>query len=154
MILIPTQSERITQGSSQVRSPARWDLWRGVGGNPHSYSDQRTQRRVTFSLASEGPVLKDHSAASRIIGEQFGFVGVALALGLFAVLAFTCLGVARRAENRGQCFVAASFGWFLAWHVFMPAGAISGLAPATGFSLPLSGAARPRLPSWRSFCGS
>ncbi len=48
----------------------------------------------------------------------------------------TCLGVARRADHRGQCFIAASFGWFLAWHVFMHAGAISGLAPATGFSLP------------------
>jgi cell division protein FtsW (lipid II flippase) len=70
-------------------------------------------------------------------GEEFGFVGVTLALGLFALLGVSCLRAARWAGARPQCFVAAAVAWFVGWHVMMHTATVSLVVPANGFSLPL-----------------
>lgn len=69
-------------------------------------------------------------------GEQFGFLGVALALCLFGFVAINCLRVARQVEDRGQCFMVTAIGWFLGWHVFMHVGTVSMMFPAKAFLLP------------------
>jgi rod shape determining protein RodA len=70
-------------------------------------------------------------------GEEFGFLGVAIALGLFALVTINCLRASRWAGTKPQTFVAAAVGWFVAFHVLMHAGAVSLLVPAKCYPLPL-----------------
>jgi cell division protein FtsW (lipid II flippase) len=84
----------------------------------------------------EGFVDFNHQFAFAYFGEQFGFPGVVMVLCLSALLPITCLRLARRVEDRGRCFLLAAVAWFLAWHVFTHAGAVSLMVPAMGFPFP------------------
>lgn len=71
-----------------------------------------------------------------IVGEELGFLGVALALGLFLVLFMTILRIARRATDPFSSLVA--FGILGLWftHVFENVGMTVNVMPITGIPLP------------------
>jgi rod shape determining protein RodA len=69
--------------------------------------------------------------------EEFGFLGVTLAISLFAMLTFICLQAASKANAKPERFVAAAMGCFIGCHVLLHAGAVALLVPANGFPLPL-----------------
>jgi rod shape determining protein RodA len=70
------------------------------------------------------------------VGEQLGFVGSALVLGLFALVIWRCLQTAGTAQDRYSQLVPAGIGAMLMFHVFVNVGMNVGLLPVTGLPLP------------------
>lgn len=72
-----------------------------------------------------------------IIGETFGFVGLLALLALFTALLLRLLKTMDHlADKRLRLLVAGVFGWVAA-HVILNVGAMIGLIPLTGITLPL-----------------
>jgi cell division protein FtsW len=72
-----------------------------------------------------------------IMGETFGFVGLAVILALFTALLLRLLKVTDHLTNIWmKLAVAGVFGW-LAAHVILNVGAMIGVIPLTGITLPL-----------------
>ncbi len=70
------------------------------------------------------------------VGEQLGFVGAAIVLGLFAVVIWRTLFIAGTAQDRFSQLVAAGVGAMITFHVFVNVGMTLGLLPVTGLPLP------------------
>lgn len=72
-----------------------------------------------------------------IMGETFGFVGLVAILGLFTALLMRLLKLADHlAEPAMKVLVIGVFGW-LGAHVVLNVGAMIGIVPLTGITLPL-----------------
>jgi bacterial cell division membrane protein len=72
-----------------------------------------------------------------VMGETFGFVGLSVILALFSALLLSLLKVTSRlADMHLRLVVAGVFGW-VASHVLMNIGSMTGIIPMTGISLPL-----------------
>lgn len=72
-----------------------------------------------------------------IMGETFGFVGLVAILALFTALLLRILKVADHLTDiKLRLLVAGVFGW-LATHVILNVGAMIGIVPLTGITLPL-----------------
>jgi cell division protein FtsW len=72
-----------------------------------------------------------------IMGEMFGFVGTAVIIALFTLLIMRILGIMDHTMDiRLRIMLAGIFGW-LASHVMLNIGAMIGLIPLTGITLPL-----------------
>lgn len=72
-----------------------------------------------------------------IMGETFGFIGLVGILGLFTALLLRLLKVSDHlVDIRLKLIVAGVFGW-LAAHVVLNVGAMIGIIPLTGITLPL-----------------
>jgi cell division protein FtsW len=75
-----------------------------------------------------------------VLAEEFGFVGVVIVLGLFAVLVGRALAISRDAARAGlqfQSYVAASIGIWIGLQAFVNIGVNMGLLPTKGLTLPL-----------------
>ncbi len=70
------------------------------------------------------------------IGEQLGFVGATLVLGLFAVLAWRLLIAAANGRDRFSQLVAIGVAAMLVFHVFVNIGMTVRITPVTGLPLP------------------
>jgi rod shape determining protein RodA len=70
------------------------------------------------------------------VGEQLGFVGSVIVLGLFAIIVWRCLQTAGTAQERFSQLVPAGIGAMLMFHVFVNVGMNLGLLPVTGLPLP------------------
>ncbi len=70
------------------------------------------------------------------IGEQLGFAGAALVLGLYAIMVWRILIIAAVARDRFGQLVAAGAASMLGFHVFINVGMTVGLLPVTGLPLP------------------
>ena len=72
-----------------------------------------------------------------IMGETFGFVGLVAILAIFTALLLRLLKVSDHLiDIRTRLFVAGVFGW-LGAHVILNVGAMIGIIPLTGITLPL-----------------
>ena len=71
-----------------------------------------------------------------VVGEELGFIGVTIALGLFCVLLLRTIRIASRASSPFASLVA--FGLAAAWftHIVVNIGMTIGLMPITGIPLP------------------
>ncbi len=72
-----------------------------------------------------------------IIGEEFGFVGAVLVVGLFAFLIYRGFRIAQAAPDDFGRIVAAGITSWVALQTLMNLGAVTGLMPLKGISLPL-----------------
>lgn len=71
-----------------------------------------------------------------VLGEIFGFVGLLIILGLFAALLARVIRTSERVNDPMMKLIAAGvFGW-LATHVVVNIGAMTGILPLTGVTLP------------------
>jgi cell division protein FtsW len=71
-----------------------------------------------------------------IVAEQFGFIGSILVLFLYGALAVRLLRIVERAPNDYmKLIVAGIFGWLMS-HVLINIGAMLGVIPLTGITLP------------------
>jgi rod shape determining protein RodA len=96
---------------------------RGKSGATQTLNDFLPERRTDFVFA--------------VLGEERGFVGAMLLLGLYLVVLWRVLraiAVARTLYARLIC--AGVFGWLLS-SVFISVGMTIGIAPVTGIPLPL-----------------
>jgi rod shape determining protein RodA len=74
------------------------------------------------------------------VGEQFGFVGSVIVLGLFGLLLFRLLMIARSARSRFSFLVVTGIAAMLAFHVFVNIGMTVRVMPVTGLPLPFMSA--------------
>jgi cell division protein FtsW len=75
-----------------------------------------------------------------VLAEEFGFAGVVLVIGLFAVLVGRALAISRNAAEAGltfQSLLAAAIGIWLGLQAFVNIGVNMGLLPTKGLTLPL-----------------
>jgi rod shape determining protein RodA len=72
-----------------------------------------------------------------LVGEEFGFIGVAVALILFFLLLNHILELARVAGNGFSSLAAVGIASFLFGHIIINVGMTVGLMPITGLPLPL-----------------
>lgn len=69
------------------------------------------------------------------VGEQLGFVGAAILLGLFAVLIWRAIRIATIARDLFGTLVAGGIAALWAFHVFINVGMTMGIMPITGIPL-------------------
>ncbi len=74
------------------------------------------------------------------VGEQLGFVGGIVVLGLFAVLLWRVLVASLNARNRFSQLVAVGAAALITFHVFVNVGMTVGVMPITGLPLPFMSA--------------
>ncbi|MFD8247502.1 putative lipid II flippase FtsW [Nocardia sp. NPDC059691] len=72
-----------------------------------------------------------------IIGEELGFLGCALVLGLFALFVYTGLRIASRSADPFLRLLTASATTWIAGQAMINIGYVVGLLPVTGLQLPL-----------------
>ena len=72
-----------------------------------------------------------------VIGEEFGFVGSAVTLGLYAILLLRILQAARLARDRFGALVCSGVFAMILFQMFEAVGMTLGITPITGIPLPL-----------------
>lgn len=96
---------------------------RGLGHGPQSQLKFLPEQHTDFILAS--------------LGEELGFVGIVLVVGLYSLLLWRILRVARVTRDRFGLYLAAGVYLLLLISFFLSAGVNMGLVPVTGLPLPL-----------------
>lgn len=71
-----------------------------------------------------------------IVGEEYGFIGVALLLGAFVLVMWRGYAVARKAPDAFGRLLAAGITTTLAVYAFVNAGVTCGILPTTGLPMP------------------
>jgi cell division protein FtsW len=71
-----------------------------------------------------------------IIGEEFGFLGAALVIGLFVLLAYAGVRTALRAPDTFGALLAAGITAWLCFQAFINIAVVVALLPVTGITLP------------------
>jgi rod shape determining protein RodA len=118
-----TLAEGYNQSQAKIAVGSGGLVGRGKSGATQTLNDFLPERRTDFVFA--------------VLGEERGFVGAMLLLGLYLVILWRVLravAVARTLYARLIC--AGVFGWLLA-SIFISVGMTIGIAPVTGIPLPL-----------------
>ncbi|HFH9838003.1 TPA: FtsW/RodA/SpoVE family cell cycle protein [Streptococcus suis] len=71
-----------------------------------------------------------------VIGEDFGFVGGLVVIGLYTMLIYRMLRITIQSNNRYYTYISTGFIMMLLFHVFENIGAAIGVLPLTGIPLP------------------
>lgn len=71
-----------------------------------------------------------------VIGEEFGFVGCCIFFGLFAMLIFISVKIAKNASDRLGYFIAIGVSAMFMFQVFVNIGVATSILPNTGLPLP------------------
>jgi rod shape determining protein RodA len=101
-------------------------------------SGQKTGRGVNATQTRLNFVPEDHTDfIFAAVGEQYGFVGAALVLSLYALLIWRALRVLTMARDGYGSLVAAGVVAMLMFQVFVNVGMSVGIMPITGVTLPL-----------------
>ncbi|MEO8137628.1 MAG: rod shape-determining protein RodA [Betaproteobacteria bacterium] len=72
-----------------------------------------------------------------VLGEEWGFVGVVVVLGLYLYFVFQALTFAKHARDRGGTFLVISLTMFFVFHILINVSMQIGILPTTGIPLPL-----------------
>jgi rod shape determining protein RodA len=101
-------------------------------------SGQKTGRGANASQIPNGFVPESHTDfVFAAVGEQYGFVGAALVLGLYGLLISRTLRMIVLAKDLFGSLVAAGAAAMLMFQVFVNVGMTVGIMPITGVTLPL-----------------
>jgi rod shape determining protein RodA len=71
-----------------------------------------------------------------VAGEELGFVGCAIIIGLLAVVLFRCLRIAAKADDQFGMLVAVGIAIWFGVQAFINIGMTMGITPVTGLPLP------------------
>jgi rod shape determining protein RodA len=71
-----------------------------------------------------------------VFGEEYGFLGVVVAFGLFSIIIFHGINVASIAKNKFSSYVAIGISSVFLIHIFVNTSVTVGLLPVTGIPLP------------------
>jgi cell division protein FtsW len=77
----------------------------------------------------------DYIAA--IYAEEFGFLGIAILIALYMMVAFLGFSIASLCDDRAAFYYASSITFLICFQAFLNLGVVSGLLPSTGLNLPL-----------------
>ena len=71
-----------------------------------------------------------------VIGEETGFIGCCVVIGLLFLIAICCILIARRAKDVGCQIIAGGMAGLIGFQTFINIGVVTGLLPNTGLTLP------------------
>jgi rod shape determining protein RodA len=137
-VLKPYQVDRLTAFVSPTDNPQKqgYQLKQsitaiGSGQKLGRGPEGATQTRLDF--------LPEHHTdfVFSVVGEQFGFLGAALVLSLYALLLWRALRILTSAKNLYGALVAGGITAMLMFQVFVNVGMTIGIMPITGVPLPL-----------------
>jgi rod shape determining protein RodA len=136
-LLKPYQMDRLTAFLNPTSDPREegyqinQSLTAIGSGGKTGRGDEATQTRLDF--------LPEHHTdfVFSVVGEEFGFVGAALVLSLFALLIWRGLKTLTMAKNFYGALVAGGITAMLMFQVFVNVGMTIGIMPITGIPLPL-----------------
>ncbi len=136
-VLKPYQMDRLTAFVNPTENPAKQGYQQaqslvaiGAGGKT-GRGDEATQTKLDF--------LPEHHTdfIFSVVGEEFGFMGAALVLSLFALLIWRCLRILTMAKNLYGSLIAGGVTAMLMFQIFVNVGMTIGIMPITGVTLPL-----------------
>ena len=136
-VLKPYQVDRLTAFLNPSDDPAKQGYQQSqariaIGaGQRAGRGDEATQTRNNF--------LPEHHTdfIFAVVGETYGFIGVAVVLSLFALLIWRCLRILTMAKNLYGVLIAGGVLSMVAFQVFVNVGMNVGIMPITGVTLPL-----------------
>ena len=136
-VLKPYETERLTAflhptPNSQKQGYQQEESKIAIG------SGQKTGRGTNAPLTRLNYVPEDHTDfVFAAVGEQYGFLGAALVLSLYALLIWRTLRILVMAKDLFGSLVAAGIAAMLMFQVFVNVGMTVGIMPITGVTLPL-----------------
>ena len=136
-VIKPYQKDRLTAFLSPTDNPKKQgyqinqSLTAVGSGGKTGRGDEATQTRLDF--------LPEHHTdfIFAVVGEEFGFVGAALILSLFALVVWRALRILTMSKNFYGALVAGGITAMLMFQVFVNVGMTIGIMPITGIPLPL-----------------
>jgi rod shape determining protein RodA len=136
-VLKPYQEDRLTAFLHPTDNPRKegyqinQSLTAIGSGGKTGRGDDATQTKLDF--------LPEHHTdfVFSVVGEQFGFVGAAVVLSLFALLIWRSLRILTMSKNLYGALVAGGITAMLMFQVFVNVGMTLGIMPITGIPLPL-----------------
>ncbi|MBN2288969.1 MAG: rod shape-determining protein RodA [Candidatus Glassbacteria bacterium] len=128
-ILVFFQPERDPQGSGWQIIQSKVAI--GSGGLFGKGFLQGTQKKLEFLPAQHTDFIFP------LVGEEFGFLGVALILAMFFFLLYRIVELARISSSNFASLTAFGIAGFLLGHILVNVGMTVGLMPITGLPLPL-----------------
>jgi rod shape determining protein RodA len=136
-VLKPYQVDRLTAFLHPTDNPRKegYQLTQSItaigAGQKTGRGNQATQTKLNF--------LPEHHTdfVFSVVGEEYGFVGAAVVLSLFALLIWRSLRILTMAKNLYGMLIAAGITAMLMFQVFVNVGMTVGIMPITGVPLPL-----------------
>jgi rod shape determining protein RodA len=136
-VIKPYQVDRLTAFLNPSTDPAdqgyqiNQSLTAIGSGGKTGRGNESTQTKLNF--------LPEHHTdfIFSVVGEEFGFVGAALVLSLFALLIWRALRILTMSKNFYGALVAGGITAMLMFQVFVNVGMTIGIMPITGVPLPL-----------------
>jgi rod shape determining protein RodA len=136
-VLKPYQVDRLTAFLHPTDNPreqgyqVNQSLTAVGSGGKTGRGGESTQTRLDF--------LPEHHTdfVFSVVGEEFGFVGAALVLSLFALLIWRSLRILTMSKNLYGALIAGGITAMLMFQVFVNVGMTIGIMPITGVPLPL-----------------
>ena len=102
----------------------------GSGGFLGKGFTEGSQKRLAFLPAQHTDFIFS------VVGEELGFVGIAVALGLFLLLMLTLIRIARRSPDPFGSMMVFGIAGILFSHIFENVGMTANVMPITGIPLP------------------
>jgi rod shape determining protein RodA len=136
-VLKPYQVDRLTAFVNPSENPRAEGYQQtqslvavGAGGKT-GRGDEATQTKLDF--------LPEHHTdfIFSVVGEEFGFMGAALVLSLFALLIWRSLRILTMSKNLYGTLIAGGIVAMLMHQIFVNVGMTIGIMPITGVTLPL-----------------
>jgi rod shape determining protein RodA len=136
-VLKPYQADRLTAfvNPSDNRREEGYQLNQSItaigSGQKTGRGDQATQTKLDF--------LPEHHTdfVFSVVGGEFGFVGAALVLSLFALMIWRALRILTMSKNLYGALIAGGITAMLMFQIFVNVGMTVGIMPVTGVPLPL-----------------
>ena len=102
-------------------------------------SGEKTGRGPAQSSQTKLDFLPEHHTdfVFSVVGEEFGFVGAALVLSLYALLIWRALRILTMSKNLYGALIAGGVTAMFMFQVFVNVGMTNGIMPITGVPLPL-----------------
>ncbi|HEY8130980.1 MAG TPA: rod shape-determining protein RodA [Thermoanaerobaculia bacterium] len=137
-LLKPYQKDRIITFLNPDRDPLgkgyqvmQAKIAIGSGGIHGKGFKQGTQAKLEYLPARHTDFI------FAVLGEEWGFIGVAIVLALYLFLIIQALTFAKNARDRGGTFLAICLISFFIFHVLINVSMQIGILPTTGIPLPL-----------------
>ena len=93
---------------------------------------------TSFESVKNGNFLSEENCdfIFAVVGEELGFIGSIVIIGLILLLVYECFKIAYRAKDMGGRLIATGMGALLSFQGFVNIGVAVGLLPNTGLPLP------------------
>ena len=92
--------------------------------------------RDSFNVSNVNVPVRESDMIFSVIGENFGFIGSIVLIGLYFLLIYKILQVIFDTKNEFYAYVATGVIMMILFHVFENIGMNIGLLPLTGIPLP------------------